>query len=158
MNGLSISSYHDFSEDLIGVFKFFGETIHGVDDDVRLTKRLYIPKKRLRGFDVFKVGPKDGGDYIGGNYVSAVSAEAQLPNLLPETYRTDVSLFFDAGNVWHVDYSDSIDDSNKIRSALGVSANVWTQIGPLSFTLAQDLSKSTDDTTETFNFRLGTSF
>ena len=55
-----------------------------------------------------KVGPKDGDDYIGGNYTTALSAEAQLPNLLPESYRTDFSLFLDTGNVWGVDYSSDI--------------------------------------------------
>ena len=84
--------------------------------------------------------------------------EAQLPNLLPESYRTDVSLFLDTGNVWSVDYSDTLDDTNKIRSSIGVSANMFTTIGPLSFTVAQDISKSTNDETETFYFRLGTSF
>ena len=84
--------------------------------------------------------------------------EAQLPHLLPESTRTDISIFFDSGNVWHVDYSDTLDDSNKIRSSIGVSANVWTTVGPLSFTLAQNVSKATNDDTELFNFRLGTSF
>ena len=158
MNGLEISSYHDISEDLIGSFKFSARTIHGIDDDVRLTNRLFIPRKKLRGFNTYKVGPKDGEDYIGGNYTSTATAEAQLPNILPESYKTDVSLFIDAGNVWSVDYSDSIDDTNKIRSSVGVSANVFTTIGPLSFTLAQDISKASNDETETFNFRLGTSF
>ena len=64
----------------------------------------------------------------------------------------------DTGNVWSVDYSDSVNDTNKIRSSVGIGANVWTTVGPLSFTLAQDLTKSTNDDTETFNFRLGTSF
>ena len=41
---------------------------------------------------------------------------------------------------------------------MGVSANIYTTIGPLSFTIAQDLTKATNDETETFNFRLGTSF
>ena len=158
MNGLDFSTYYDFSEDVIGAFKLHARTIHGIDDDVRLTKRLYVPRRRLRGFNTYKVGPKDGDDYIGGNYITAFTSEAQLPNLLPESYRTDVSVFFDAANVWSVDYSDSIDDSNKIRSSVGVSANVFTAIGPLSFTLAQDLSKATNDSTEAFNFRLGTSF
>ena len=158
MNGLDISGYHDFSEDIIGSLKFYARTIHGMDDDVRLTNRLYVPRKRLRGFNTYKVGPKDGNDYIGGNYVSTLSAEAQLPNLLPESYRTDFSLFLDTANVWEVDYSDTIDDTNKIRSSIGISANVFTTIGPLSFTVAQDLTKATDDETETFNFRLGTSF
>ena len=52
----------------------------------------------------------------------------------------------------------SVDDSNTIRSAVGVSANMFTTIGPLSFTVAQSLSKDSNDETETFNFRLGTSF
>jgi len=158
MNGLDISSYHDFSEDLIGSFKIYGRSIHGIDEDVRLTNRLFLPRKKLRGFNTYKVGPKDGEDYIGGNYTTAITAEAQLPNILPESYQTDISLFFDAGNVWSVDYSDTVDETNKIRSAFGVSANVFTTIGPLSFTLAQDVTKSTNDETETFNFRLGTSF
>tara|TARA_Y100000590_G_scaffold268337_1_gene301406 strand:- start:2404 stop:4647 length:2244 start_codon:yes stop_codon:yes gene_type:complete len=158
MNNFIFNKYHQFSEDLIGSLKIYGKTINGIDDDVRLTNRLYIPRKRLRGFNTWKVGPKDGDDYIGGNYTGAVSAEAQLPNLLPESYRTDFSLFLDTANVWHVDYHDDVDGSNKIRSAIGLSANVFTTIGPLSFTIAQDLSKANTDETESFNFNLGTSF
>ena len=157
LNGIDVSAYHDFSEDLIGSLKFHSRAINGIDGDVRLTSRLYIPSKRLRGFNTYKVGPKDGDDYIGGNYTSALSAEAQLPNILPESYRTDFSFFLDTANVWGVDYT-SVDETNKIRSSIGVSANVFTTIGPLSFTVAQDLSKATNDETETFNFRLGTSF
>ena len=59
---------------------------------------------------------------------------------------------------WGVDYNNSLDETNKIRSSVGVSANIFTTIGPLSFTVAQSLSKSSNDETETFNFRLGTSF
>jgi len=159
MNGIDISSYYSVSDDIIGSIKFYARTMHGLEDeDVRLTSRLFLPQRRLRGFNTRKVGPKDGENYIGGNYTTALGFEAQLPNLLPESTRTDISVFLDSGNVWHIDYSDSLDDSNKIRSAIGVSANVWTTIGPLSFTLAQDLSKATNDDTELFNFRLGTSF
>jgi len=158
MNGLDISGYHDFSDDIIGSLKFYAKSINGIDDDVRLTKRLYLPRKRLRGFNTHRVGPKDGKDYIGGNYNMAINAEAQLPNLLPEAYRTDFSLFLDTANVWAVDYSNSIDETNSIRSSVGIGANVYTAVGPLSFVLAQSLSKSTNDETETFNFQLGTSF
>jgi len=158
MNGFDVSTYHDFSEDVIGSLKFYSRTIHGVDDDVRLTKRLYLPTDKLRGFVRGKVGPKDGADWVGGNYTAAITAEAKLPNLLPETYRTDFNLFFDAGNVWHVDYSDTVKDTNIIRSSIGLGAQVWTPVGPLSWTFAQNLSKASTDTTETFNFRLGTSF
>ena len=117
-----------------------------------------MPQKRLRGFTRGKVGPKDGGDWVGGNYATAFNVEAQLPNLLPESYKTDFSVFFDTANLWSVDYSSTIDDSNKIRSSVGVGANVFTPVGPLSFTLAQGISQASTDETETFNFRLGTSF
>ena len=158
LNGLNFSTYHDFSEDVIGSLKFYGRTIHGIDDDVRLTNRLYMPTKRLRGFVRGKVGPKDGADWVGGNYISSVNAEADLPNLLPEQYKTDFKAFIDMGNVWGVDYSNSVNETNKIRSSVGLGASVWTPVGPLTWTFAQSLSKASTDSTETFNFRLGTSF
>ena len=157
LNGIDVSAYHGFSEDLIGSLKIYARTINGIDSDVRLTNRLFIPRNRLRGFNTYKVGPRDGADYIGGNYITAVNAEAQLPNLLPESYRTDFSLFLDTANVWGVDYT-TVDETDKIRSSIGVSANVYTTIGPLSFTLAESITKSSNDQTETFNFRIGTSF
>ena len=159
LNGIDISAYHSFSEDVIGAVKFYARSIHGLDDeDVRITSRLYLPSNRLRGFRTSRVGPIDGDDWIGGNYTTALGFEAQLPNLLPEATKTDVSAFLDTGNVWSVDYSDTLDDTNKIRSSIGVAANVFTAIGPLSFIYAQDLTKASTDETEAFNFRIGTSF
>ena len=67
-------------------------------------------------------------------------------------------MFLDTANVWSVDYSDTLTDTDKIRASVGLGANVWTTIGPLSFTLAKDISKSINDDTQLFNFRLGTSF
>jgi len=158
-NEITLSAYHAFSDDLIAAIKFLGRSVHGVDDeDVRLTSRLFVPSKRLRGFNTNKVGPKDGEDYIGGNYVTTLGIEAQLPNVLPESTKTDISVFIDTGNIWQVDYSDTIDDTNKIRASVGVAANVFSTIGPLSFTLAQDISKAVNDETQSFNFRLGTTF
>ena len=159
LNGIDVSAYHAFSEDVIGAVKFHARAIHGLNnEDVRVTSRLYLPSKRLRGFRAGRVGPKDGKDWVGGNYTTALGFEAQLPNFLPEETRTDISAFLDTGNVWSVDYSDTIDDTNKIRSSIGVAANVFTVIGPLSFVLAQDITKSNTDETESFNFRIGTSF
>ena len=159
LNVIDMSSYYSVSEDIIGSLKIYGRSIHGLnDEDVRLTSRLHIPSKKIRGFEARRIGPKDGNDYIGGNYATAVTLEGQLPNLLPEDTRTDISVFMDSANLWSVDYNDTIDDSNKIRSSVGISANVYTTIGPLSFTVAQALSKASSDKTETFNFRLGTSF
>ena len=158
-NNIDISAYHPVSDDVIVSLKIYARAVNAIDkDNVRLTERLYIPQKRLRGFNVLKVGPKDGEAYIGGNYVSTMCFEVQLPNFLPESTKTDISLFLDTGNVWEVDYSNTLDDASGIRSAVGFAANTWTPVGPLSFTLAQDLSKEINDETESFSFRIGTSF
>ncbi|MDP6681327.1 MAG: outer membrane protein assembly factor BamA [Pelagibacteraceae bacterium] len=158
LNGLTASKYFEFSEDVIGALRIYGRSLHGIDDDVRLSERLFIPQRRLRGFDTSKVGPKDESDWIGGNFATAVGFEAKLPNLLPESLKTNVSAFIDTANLWGVDYSDSVNDSNKIRSSVGLAVDVWTMVGPLSFTAAKAITTYDQDETETFNFRLGTSF
>ena len=157
-NRFTLSKYHSFNENILGAFKFYAAGILAVEDDVRLSKRLHIPAKRLRGFESRKVGPVDSGDYVGGNYAIAMNFEAALPNLLPEATQTDVAAFLDLGNLWHVDYDSKIGQSSTIRSSLGIATNVYTPIGPLNFVFAQDLSSAESDTKQQFKFQIGTSF
>ena len=157
-NAIYYTKYHLFTENVIGALKFYGANVIAVEDDVRLSKRLHIPSRRLRGFESQKVGPKDGADYVGGNYATAINFEAALPNLLPESTQTDIAIFMDAGNLWSVDYDSSINDSNGFRSSVGVSSNMYTPIGPLSFVFALPVTKQSTDTTQRFKFQIGTSF
>ena len=158
-NTLALSSYKSFNEDVVGAGKIFLTSVNGLgSDDVRLSKRVGLSSRRLRGFERGKVGPMDGNDHVGGNYAAAVNLETNLPNLLPEDTNTDVHLFLDFGNVWGVDYDSSLEDSNKIRSSTGVTASWQSPIGPLSFTLSQNLSKADTDVTQDFSFNLGTTF
>ena len=57
-----------------------------------------------------------------------------------------------------VDYSSSIDDSNKIRSSSGIALEFFTPIGPMSFSYAETITKADTDVTESFRFQLGTTF
>ena len=158
-NSYAYSGYRQFDENLVGAFKFYASSIHGLqDEDVRISKRLNLPSRRLRGFEVGKVGPKDNKDYIGGNYATAINLEANLPNLLPESTKTEINLFLDAANLWGVDYSSTIDDSNKIRASIGSVVGWTSPIGPMSLIFSQNLSKASTDQDETFRFRIGTSF
>jgi outer membrane protein insertion porin family len=100
----------------------------------------------------------DGGDHIGGNYVTALNFETSFPNFLPESTKTDVGLFLDFGNVWGVDYDTSIDDSNKIRSSFGGAASWVSPLGPMTFVLSRNITKANTDETEGFKFNLGTTF
>ena len=158
-NSYSFSKYQSLTPNALGRFKLFATAINGLDDkDVRLSKRKNLSSSKLRGFEGGKIGPKDGNDYIGGNYAIASNFEISLPNLLPEGTKTDVGVFLDVGNVWAVDYDKELDDSNKIRSSAGINTDWLSPIGPLSFVFAQNITKASTDVTEFFNFRLGTTF
>ena len=158
-NTYSLSAYQTMTPNVIGSFKFYATAVNGLDDkDVRISKRARIPGAKLRGFEPGKVGPKDGKDYVGGNYAVASNFEASLPNFFPESTKTDVGLFLDFGNVWSVDYDKTMDASNKIRSSVGANVGWLSPAGPMTFVFSQNLSKASTDVTESFSFRLGTTF
>ena len=159
-NAFEITNFKKLSStsDMVGKISFFGKTITGLSDDVRISKRLTVPSFKLRGFQAGKVGPIENNDYIGGNHVSALNFSATLPNIIQGLDNLDVGVFVDAANVWGVDYDSSIDDKSKLRSSTGVALNLMTPIGPLSFSFANALTKASSDKTETFRFNLGTQF
>ena len=63
---------------------------------MRVSKRLYAPQRRLRGFETGKVGPKDGDDYIGGNFVTTLNFSSTIPFLFENNQNTDFLIFFDS--------------------------------------------------------------
>ncbi len=160
INGIDYSAYHSFSDNFIGSLRFHGRAINSLSssEDVKLSERLSIPGRYLRGFEIGKIGPVDASDYIGGNYVTALGFNASLPKLLPNLTNADVSLFLDTGNVWGIDYDANIDESNKLRSAFGVSVDWFTPIGPLSFSFSEAITKASTDKPESFRFNIGTTF
>ena len=159
INGYEFNGYQEMFDGMIGQFTFYAKTINSLtDDDVRISERLYMPYSKLRGFESGRIGPVDNSDFVGGNYISAINLAATLPNFLPDVQNTDFSIFLDAGNVWGVDYSSVIDDSNKIRSSAGLALDWYTPVGPLSFSYAGILTKANTDKTESFRFNIGTTF
>ncbi len=159
-NQFEISKFKKLSttSDSVAKISFYGKTITGLSDDVRISKRLNVPSFRLRGFEKGKVGPIENNDYIGGNHISTLNISATLPKVVEGLDNLDIGIFFDAANVWGVDYDSSIDDKSTIRSSTGVALNLMTPIGPLSFSFSNALTKASSDITETFRFNLGTQF
>ena len=159
VNSIESTLYKPLASEMIARISFYGKMVNTLSsEDVRISKRLYIPQNKLRGFESGMVGPKDNKDFIGGNYVSAVNLAVTLPKALPSFQNTDVSVFLDAANIWGVDYSSNISSSQKIRSAAGIAVDLTTPIGPLNFSFSQPITKSSTDRTETFRFNLGTTF
>ncbi len=156
-NTLNFAKFHSISDNLILSGKVFFKSINSIDDDVRVSKRVYIPSSKLRGFEAGKFGPKDGEEYVGGNFGTAINIDTTLPNILSGYENIDLSLFLDAASLREVDYDSSL-ESSQIRSSTGISVNWYTVVGPLSFSYAIPLSSEPSDKTESFRFRIGTSF
>ena len=158
-NAYVFTLYNELYEDNVTKFSFFAKAANSLtNDNIKLSERIYLPGSRLRGFVTGGVGPKDGNDFIGGNYATSVNIQTSIPQLLPNIQNMDVSMFLDAGNVWGVDYDSSLNDTNKIRSSIGIGIDWFTLIGPLSASFTHPISKVNTDKTETFKFNLGTTF
>ena len=159
INSYSYQKYGELYQNNITTFSVYLNSVNSISgNDVKLSERLYIPSSKLRGFKFGAVGPKSGSDYIGGNYIGAINLISTLPQILENSQNLDFSIFFDAANVWGVDFDSSINDSNDIRSSIGIALDWLTPIGPLNFSLSQPITKSSTDEVETFRFNLGTTF
>ena len=160
INGYQITNFKEMKNESVLSMGIFTRAISTLkkNKDVRVSKRMFLPGAKLRGFENGKVGPKDGEDYVGGNYMASFNTSLTLPFILPTYDNVDFSLFFDAANVWHVDYSKQVDQGNTVRSSTGIGLNLITPIGPLSFSLSQPITKADGDATETVRFNLGTTF
>ena len=150
--------YSELYDQNISSASFFIKASKSINNkDIKLSERLNIPSNKLRGFEKGKIGPVDGNDFIGGNFVSAINLSSTIPQILENSQNIDVAVFFDAANVWGVDYDSSLDNS-KIRSSIGLGIDWFTLIGPLNFSFALPISKEDTDKTESFRFNIGTSF
>ena len=159
INAYDYKVYNQWLDENVFTFGFFAKTANSLSGkDVKLSDRLFLPSSKLRGFEAGKVGPKDGVDYIGGNYAATINLATTLPQIMPNLQNTNFSVFFDAANIWGVDYNSSLSDSSKIRSSVGIAIDFFTPIGPLNLSLSEAITKESNDITESFRFNIGTTF
>ena len=158
-NTYNYKIFNEFFENNITSFSISLASANSItNDDVKLSERLFIPSKRLRGFESGKIGPKDGDDFIGGNYSATFNVQTNIPSIFQNFQDLDAVMFFDAGSLWGVDYDSSLDDGGKLRSSIGIGVDWFTVVGPLNFTLSEVITKEDNDITESFRFNLGTTF
>ena len=74
-NFYNFSQYNEWSNENISSLGFYlGNSMSLNGKDIKLSDRLY---KKIRGFESGKIGPKDGDDFVGGNYAFAINAGAK---------------------------------------------------------------------------------
>ena len=158
-SGYVYDHYLTISETTASVGLFLKNTT-GLTDDVRISERIGLPRKRLRGFKPGRIGPVDqGDDHVGGNYAAALSFTSNLPMVAPNLQNFEFNYFLDFGNVWGTDYrSSDFDDSNYLRVSTGAGVEWWTPVGPLNLTFSHALQKKSTDEFEGFQFNIGTTF
>jgi outer membrane protein insertion porin family len=157
-NYYNYSHYFNFFEKNFSSISIYLQSANSLNNkDIKLSERITIPSSRLRGFEYGRVGPKDGDDFVGGNYAYSINFVSNLPNILEESQDLDFLIFADAADIWGVDYNSSI-EGNGIRSSVGVALDWMSPIGPMNFSFAYPVTKKTGDKTETFRFNLGTTF
>ena len=156
--GYVLDNYFSY-EELTASVGLFLKNVTGLTDDVRVSERVALPRKRLRGFNTAKIGPVDNKDHVGGNYAAALSLTTNLPNIAPTLQDFEFNYFLDLGNVWGTDYtSANFDDSNSIRVSTGAGLEWWSPVGPLNLTLSHAIKKKSTDEFEGFQFNIGTTF
>ena len=158
-NSYEYSKYFEVADNIVTSLSFYSAAITALDsgNDVRISERLYISSRKLRGFQPGRIGPVDSKDHVGGNYATTINFNTDLP-ILANLQDTDIKYFFDAANLWGVDYRNNDGASSKIRASTGVAVDWYTPIGPLNFSLTQVLQSKSTDIEETFRFNIGTTF
>ena len=158
-NTYNYKYYTSLYDNNITSLSLFVQSANSINNkDVKLTERLFLPSNKLRGFEAGKVGPKDGDDFIGGNFATSINFNTTLPLIFDNVQNLDASLFVDVANIWGVDYDSSIDDSDKVRSSIGIGIDWFSVIGPINFSLSESISKASSDVTQSFRFNIGTTF
>jgi len=131
----------------------------------RVTDR-YFGNGKIRGFEANGIGPRDEAatneDALGGNMFAVARFEADFPLGLPEEYGIKGGAFLDVGSVWGLDNTagtgGTVDDSAKLRSAIGVSVLWDTPLGPLRFNFSKALRKESYDKEQNFDLTISTKF
>ncbi len=158
-NTYSYKYFTSLYENNISSLAIFLKSANSIGDkDIKLTERIFLPSSKLRGFERGKVGPKDGDDFIGGNFATSVNFNTTIPGIFKNVQNLDASLFVDIANIWGVDYDSAIDNSDKVRSSIGIGIDWFSAIGPINFSFTENISKASTDVTESFRFNIGTTF
>src|ERR1700682_630384 len=177
--------YTPLVADIVGLIHAQGGMLNSMGSQLRMLDPLQMGPNLVRGFAPNGIGPRDltfypytgSGDALGGTKYWGVSAELQMPFwFLPKEVGLKGAVYADAGSLWDYQGPTSwtatgevnsptcptcgmqYDDTNVIRTSVGVGLIWQSPFGPLRFDYAVPLTKRKYDIVQQFKFGGGTSF
>ena len=157
----SNSLFKEIWENIVTNVKFSQGYIHGLGDDVSIVDRFFVGGSNLRGFKSGGIGPRDvvTDDALGGNMFYTGTAQVKFPLSRNSDLPVKGLVFTQIGSLTMIDSSgDNLSDIGSPRFSIGFGTSWQTPVGPLSFSFATPLTKADSDKTETFRFKIGTTF
>src|ERR1700726_4368165 len=178
--------YTPLVADIVGLIHLQSGMLNQVgNSQLRMLDQFQMGPNLVRGFAPNGIGPRaltfypytGTGDALGGTKYWGASAELQMPFwFLPKEVGLKGAVYADAGSLWDYQGPTSwtatgevnsptcptcglqYDDSNIIRTSVGVGLIWQSPFGPLRFDYAVPLSKGKYDIVQQFKFGGGTSF
>lgn len=126
----------------------------------RISERFFIGGSTMRGFEPRGLGPRHGGDFLGGN--SYFVASAALEQSIGDLFGTDARIggFIDVGSTWGLDNTlgGIIDDGQKWRAAAGLTLTLTIGNVPVSLYVAEPIKKEPFDKEQNVGLSISTRF
>ena len=133
-----------------------------VNGDLNVFDQFKIGGKEIRGFENDGIGPRIGGDSIGGTTYFAASAEATFPMpLIPQDLNFRGAVFADAGTLYGNDVSNSagvVGTDLTIRASVGAGILWNSPFGALRLDYAVPVAKEDFDEVQEFRFSMANQF
>ena len=155
LNKVSFDKYYNISKKIFSIRSEIGNISSFSSDDVPDGDKFSIGGRKLRGFDMSGVGPRNSSTgYIGGNNIIATQIDYAIPLSESDNNILDFVTFIDAGTVFE-NKTKPTNSKESLRISTGFGFNLNTPIGPLSLTYAIPIQSESYDKERKFVFSIG---
>ena len=155
LNKVSFDKYYNINKKIFSIRSEIGNISSFSSDDVPDGNKFSIGGRKLRGFDISGVGPRNSSTgYIGGNNLISTQIDYAIPLSESDNNILDFVTFLDAGTVFE-NKTKPTNSKESLRMSTGFGFNLNTPIGPLSLTYAIPIQSESYDKERKFVFSIG---
>ena len=127
-----------------------------LDGRLKTINSFSLGGQNFKGFDYRGIGSRTSNNiYVGGKKYFTNTIGYGTSFLFDKKDNIYFRLFTTSGTLWDNDY---ISQDFKLRTSAGISLDVLSAVGPISFSYAIPIEKSDSDNLRRFNFSIGSVF